>query len=132
MVLVDTSVWIDFFNGTTTPETERLDILLSSTIVIVGDLILAEILQGFRIDKDYRLAKRLLQELELIFLCNIPYGIKSADNYRQLRKQGITVRKTIDCLIATYCIENSLPLLYSDRDFEPFTEYLGLESALLL
>ena len=130
MVLVDTSVWIDFFNGTATLETERLDILLSSTIVIVGDLILAEILQGFRVDKDYRLAKRLLQELELVSLCNVCYGIKSADNYRQLRKQGITVRKTIDCLIATYCIENHLPLLYSDRDFEPFTEYLGLESAL--
>lgn len=114
MVLVDSSVWIDLFNGTTTPETERLDILLSSTIVIVGDLILAEILQGFRVDKDYRLAKGLLQELELISLTNISYGIKSADNYRQLRQQGITVRKTIDCLIATYCIENNLPLLYSE------------------
>ena len=132
MVLVDTSVWVDFFNGTTTLETKRLDILLSSTIVIVGDLVLAEILQGFRADKDYWLAKQLLQELELISLCNISYGIKSANNYRQLCKQGITIRKTIDCLIATYCIENNLPLLFSDKDFEPFTKYLGLKSAMLL
>lgn len=132
MVLVDTSVWIDFFNGKTTIQTEKLDTLLSSTIVIVGDLILAEILQGFRADKDYQLAKQLLKELELISLCNVVYGIKSADHYRKLRKQGITIRKTIDCIIATYCIENNLPLLYSDKDFEPFTRYFGLQSAMLL
>ncbi|WP_172657277.1 PIN domain nuclease [Myxosarcina sp. GI1] len=130
MVLVDTSVWIDYFNGKNTAQTEKLDILLSSTIVIVGDLILTEILQGFRADKDYRFAKQLLTELELISLCNVSYGIKSANNYRKLRKQGITIRKTIDCLIATYCIENKLPLLYSDKDFEPFTKYLNLKSAL--
>ncbi len=130
MVLVDTSVWIDFFNGNTTVQTETLETLLSSTIVIVGDLILAEILQGFRENRDYQLAKQLLTELELISLCNVSYGIKSADNYRKLRKQGITIRKTIDCLIATYCIENKLALLYSDKDFEPFTTYLDLESAL--
>ncbi|MGV2830002.1 type II toxin-antitoxin system VapC family toxin [Myxosarcina sp. GI1(2024)] len=129
MVVVDTSVWIDFFNGTTTTQTEKLDILLSSTRIIVGDLIIAEILQGFKADKDYRLAKQLLQELKLVSLCNVSYGIKSADNYRKLRKQGITIRKTIDCLIATYCIENKLPLLYSDKDFEPFAKYLKLQSA---
>lgn len=132
MVLVDTSVWIDYFNGNPTVQTGQLDTLLSSTIVIVGDLVLAEVLQGFRTDRDYQLAKQLLQGLELISLCNVSYGIKSADNYRKLRKQGITVRKTIDCLIATYCIENNVPLLYSDKDFEPFVTHLNLLSALEL
>lgn len=132
MVLVDTSVWIDYFNGQTTAQAEKLDALLSSTVVVIGDLILAEILQGFSSDKDYRLAKNLLTKLELVALCNVPRAIKSADNYRLLRKQGITIRKTIDCLIATFCIENNLPLLYSDKDFDPFTEHLGLKSALLL
>lgn len=132
MVLVDTSAWIDFFNGQATAHTEKLDSLLSSTIVVVGDLILAEVLQGFRADKDYKLAKKLLQELELVSLCNVAYAIKSADHYRLLRKKGITIRKTIDCLIATYCIENKLPLLYSDNDFDPFTKHLSLKSAILL
>ena len=130
MVLVDTSVWIDYFNGHSTAQTEKLDGLLSSTIVVVGDLILAEILQGFRSDRDYRIAKRLLQELELVSMCNIAYAIKSAENYRLLRKKGVTIRKTIDCLIATYCLENRLPLLYSDKDFNPFVEQLGLKAAL--
>ena len=132
MVLVDTSVWIDFFNGQATAHTEKLDSLLSSTIVVVGDLILAEVLQGFRADKDYKLAKKLLQELERVSLCNGAYAINSADHYRLLRKKGITIRKTIDCLIATYCIENKLPLLYSDNDFDPFTKHLSLKSAILL
>ena len=132
MVLVDTSVWIDFFNGQATAHTEKLDSLLSSTIVVVGDLILAEVLQGFRADKDYKLAKKLLQELERVSLCNGAYAMKSADLYRLLRKKGIIIRKTIDCLIATYCIENKLPLLYSDNDFDPFTKHLSLKSAILL
>ena len=129
MVLVDTSVWIEFFNGTPSPQTERLEELLSSTIIVMGDLILAEILQGFRSDKDYRKAKELLLELELVSLCSISNAIKSADNYRLLRKKGFTIRKTIDCLIATYCIEQKLPLLYTDKDFEPFTQHLNLKSA---
>ena len=132
MVLVDTSVWVDFFNGQTTAHTEKLDSLLSSTIVVVGDLILAEVLQGFRADKDYKLAKESLQALELVSLCSVAHAIKSADYYRLLRKKGITIRKTIDCLIATYCIEHKLPLLYSDNDFAPFTEHLSLKAALLL
>jgi predicted nucleic acid-binding protein len=132
VVLVDTSVWIDFFNGQATAHTEKLNNLLSSTIVVVGDLILAEVLQGFSADKDYNLAKKLLQELELVSLCNVAYAIKSADHYRLLRKKGITIRKTIDCLIATYCIENKLPLLYSDNDFDLFTKHLSLKSAVLL
>ena len=129
MVLVDTSVWVDFFNGKMTDETGKLDQYLSSTVIVVGDLILAEVLQGFRYDKDYRIAKSLLTELELVQLCNSDLAIKSAQNYRTLRKQGITIRKTIDCLIATYCIETKMPLLFSGRDFDPWVAHLKLMAA---
>lgn len=132
MVLIDTSVWVDFFNGKISSETEKLDHYLSSTVIIVGDLILAEVLQGFRNDKDYQIAKSLLTELELVQLCNSDLAIKSAQNYRMLRKQGITIRKTIDCLIATYCIETKTPLLFSDRDFVPYIENLRLKDASVL
>ncbi|MBU2714421.1 type II toxin-antitoxin system VapC family toxin, partial [Zooshikella harenae] len=118
MVLVDTSVWIDYFNGKATVHTDRLDSLLSTEIVVVGDLILAEILQGFRVDRDFKRAKELLTELDVYPLCNQYLAIKSAENYRTLRKKGITVRKTIDCIIATFCIERKIPLLFSDKDFE--------------
>lgn len=132
MVLVDTSVWVDFFNGKITGQTEKLDYYLSSTVLVVGDLILAEVLQGFRSDKDYRIAKSLLTELAKVQLCNTDVAIKSAQNYRALRKQGITIRKTIDCLIATYCIETKTPLLFSDRDFDPWIENLQLKDASVL
>lgn len=132
MVLVDSSVWIDYFNGRDTPTTSKLDALLSSTIVAVGDLILAEVLQGFRSDTDYNTARSLLLELEFHTLGGLDMGLKAAGHFRTLRKQGITVRKTVDCFIASYCIEHELPLLYSDRDFDPFTEYLGLQAALPL
>ncbi|MBF0204618.1 MAG: PIN domain nuclease [Desulfamplus sp.] len=129
MILVDTSVWVDFFNGNKSSQTEKLEHFLSSTVIIVGDLILAELLQGFRNDKDYQIAKSLLQECELVQLCDIELAIKSAQNYRILRKKGITIRKTIDCIIATYCIEKNIPLLFSDRDFEPFVNNLNLKDA---
>jgi predicted nucleic acid-binding protein len=129
VILVDTSVWIDYFNGIDSAQTDKLDTLLSSTTVIVGDLILAEVLQGFRTDRDYQKAKELLLALEPVSLCSISSAVESAENYRHLRKQGATVRKTIDCLIATYCIRNNLPLLYVDRDFDPFSKYLELQSA---
>ena len=132
MVLVDTSVWVDFFNGKLTDETEKLDHYLSSTVIVVGDLILAEVLQGFKNDKDYRIAKSLLTELEQVRLCNTDLAIKSAQNYRALRKQGITIRKTIDCLIATYCVETKTPLLFSDRDFDPWVAHLQLKDASVL
>ena len=130
MVLVDTSVWVQFFNGQETPQTAKLDELLSSTIIVVGDLILAEILQGFRLDNDYRQAKSLLTALELVSLTSTELAIQSADHYRTLRKKGITVRKTIDCLIATYCIKMQMPLLFEDKDFNPFVSHLGLKSIL--
>ena len=129
MVVVDTSVWVDFFNGKLTDETEKLDHYLSSTVIVIGDLILAEVLQGFRSDKDYRIAKSLLTELQQVRLCNTDLAIKSAQNYRALRKQGITIRKTIDCFIATYCVETKTPLLFSDRDFDPWVMHLELVAA---
>ncbi len=128
--MVDSSVWIDYFNGTATFATQKLDALLGVTPVCTGDLILAEVLQGFRQDKDYQTAKTLLCALPVHAMLGMDISIKSADNFRKLRQQGITVRKTIDTLIATYCIENGLPLLYSDRDFLPFQQYLGLQTAL--
>ncbi len=130
MVLVDSSVWIAYFNGTITPETQRLDTLLGQEPVGLGDLILAEVLQGFRLDKDYRIAKKLLTSLTVFDLLGQDLAIRAADNYRTLRKRGITVRKTADSIIATFCIQNDFALLHSDKDFLPFSTHLHLRSAL--
>lgn len=129
MILVDSSVWIDYFNGTETLATKKLDGLLGVQPVCIGDLILAEVLQGFRQDTDYQAAKNLLCALPIHSMVSTDISIKSADNFRVLRKQGITIRKTIDTLIATYCIETGLTLLHSDKDFQPFQQYLGLQTA---
>ena len=131
MVLVDSSVWIDYFStDRSTPQTEHLEQLVSTTPIVVGDLILAEVLQGFRNDNDYKTARSLLENFEMATISSVEIAIKSADNYRLLRKKGLTVRKTIDCLIATYCIENKISLLHSDRDFDAFVKHLGLKLAL--
>ncbi len=127
MILVDSSVWIDYFNGTETLATKKLDNLLGVQPVCTGDLILAEVLQGFRLDPDYQTAKTLLCSLPVHAMLGVNLSLKSAENFRQLRKQGITVRKTIDTMIATFCIENELPLLHSDKDFQPFQQFLGLQ-----
>jgi predicted nucleic acid-binding protein len=130
MVIVDSSVWIDYFNGKSTPQVDRLDQLLTNQPIAVGNLILTEVLQGFRQDADYNTDKRLLTSLTVFNLLEADLAIKSADNFRQLRKQGITVRKTIDVIIATFCIENDHELLFADRDFIPFVDHLGLKSAI--
>jgi len=130
MILVDSSVWIDYFRGSTTPQVERLDSLLGTELVAIGDLMLAEVLQGFSSDRDFNQAKRLMTSLEVIEIAGQEIAIKAARNFRSLRARGITVRKTIDTLIATRCIEGRHPLLFSDRDFDPFVEHLGLKSAL--
>lgn len=127
--MVDSSVWIDYFQGANTREADRLDVALGSHPVVVGDLILAEVLQGFRHEKDYRIAKSLFDELITLPLLGKEMAIKSAQNFRALRKIGITVQKTADVIIASYCIENALPLLFSDNDFEPFASHLGLIKA---
>jgi predicted nucleic acid-binding protein len=131
MVIVDSSVWIDYFNGRDIPEVAKLDRLLETELLGVGDLILAEVLQGFRQDKDYQTAKRLLTSLTVFEMLGAEMAMKSADNFRDLRKKGITVRKTVDVMIATFCIENGHELLFSDKDFNftPFVEHLGLMPA---
>ena len=130
MILVDSSVWVDYFNGQVSRETDFLDALLGTEPVAIGDLILAEVLQGFRSDADYEAAKELLASLTTYDLLGAALAIKTADNYRALRRRGITVRKTVDAIIATFCIERRTPLLYSDRDFDPFVRHLGLKPAL--
>lgn len=130
MILVDSSVWIDYFRGTLTPQAERLDALLSHEPILTGDLILTEVLQGFGRERDFNQAKKLLTSLNVIELGGQDVAIQAAKNFRTLRARGVTVRKTIDTVIATRCIENDLALLYSDRDFDPFVEQLGLRSAM--
>lgn len=130
MILVDSSVWIDYFRGTPTPEAEKLDSLLGTEPIATGDLILTEVLQGFVSDRDFNQAKKLLTSLAIVDLAGEDIAIQAAKNFRVLRAHGITVRKTIDTVIATRCIESRMPILYSDRDFDPFVEHLGLRSAL--
>lgn len=130
MILADTSIWIDFFNGKVTTETDFLDNALAEGNVIIGDLIILEILQGIRHDKDYNKTKKALETLEQFELFGRSMVFECANNFRKLRKKGLTVRKTADLIIASFCIKNKIPLLFSDRDFLPFTENLGLNSAL--
>ena len=130
MILVDSSVWIDYFRGTPTPQTDFLDALLGREPILIGDLILAEVLQGFSSDRDFEQARTLLGALEVVPLGGAAIAIQAARNFRTLRALGITVRKTIDTLIATSCIEHDHALLFSDRDFDPFVRYLGLRSAM--
>jgi predicted nucleic acid-binding protein len=130
VILVDSSVWIDYFRGTPTPQTEKLDSLLGIEPIATGDLILTEVLQGFVSDRDFNQARKLMTSLVIVDLAGQGLAIQAARNFRALRKLGVTVRKTIDTVIATRCIESKMPLLYSDRDFDPFVEHLGLRSAL--
>lgn len=127
MILVDSSVWIDYFNGQKTDASEYLDSVLGKEYLLIGDLILTEVLQGFKSEKDFNTGKKLLTSLEVVDLSNQHLAIKSAENFRALRKIGLTVRKTIDVVIATYCIEKNITLLQSDKDFLPFSEHLGLK-----
>jgi predicted nucleic acid-binding protein len=126
LIFVDSSVWIDFFNGRPTIQVDQLDGLLGREPLVVGDIVLAEVLQGFRRDRDFRIARELLTALRVRRVLNRQIALKSVDNFRSLRKRGVTVRKTIDSIIATFCITNRFWLLHSDRDFDPFEEYLGL------
>lgn len=130
MIVVDSSVWIDYFNGVSSPATDKLDRLLGIEPLAVGDVILAEVLQGFRSDAHYEIAKSLMSSLIVVEMLGEAHAIRCADNDRALRKRGVTVRKTIDVFIATYCIEAKCPLLFQDEDFLPFVEHLGLVSAI--
>ena len=126
MIVVDTSVWIDYVNGVVTPQTNILDIELESSRLATGDLIIVEFLQGFRDDRQFLKAKDLMDSLEYYDFAGREMAINAAQNFRRLRKKGITIRKTIDVLIATFCIEYGFELLHNDRDFDPMEEILGL------
>ncbi len=130
MILVDSSVWIDYFRGDRTLQTNKLDALLGTELIGMGDLILAEVLQGFDRERDFNRARKLLTSFVIVELAGPDIAIQAARNFRTLRARGITVRKTIDTVIATRCIESAYPLLYSDRDFDPFCKHLGLQPAL--
>jgi len=127
VILVDSSVWIDFFRGTRTPQAERLDVLLGTTRIAVGDLILAEVLQGVRDEREFQQVRKTLDSFEQVDLVGRDIAIQAAKNFRKLRDLGLTVRKTIDALIATWCIESNYMLLHSDRDFDAFELHLGLQ-----
>ena len=128
MILVDSSVWIDYFNGSHIWQVELLDKLLQQKPIIMGDLILAEVLQGFRSDKDFNLAKKFLSALPLRTLGGYKVALQSASHYRELRKKGVTVRKTIDLIIATFCMIENMALLHNDQDFEPMEKHLSLKT----
>jgi predicted nucleic acid-binding protein len=126
VTLVDTSVWIDYFNGIESEHTESLDSILSEQTVIVGDIILTEILQGFNSDKEFQLAKQALSPLDCVHLGGKSLAIKAASNFRFLRSKGVTIRKTVDMLIATWCINHEVALLHNDKDFDHIVAHLPL------
>ena len=125
-IVVDTSIWIDFFNEHRTVQTETLDRLLGTDLLGTGDIILTEVLRGFKTDRGFRAAKQHLSSLFIFDMLGYENAIRSAENYRFLRKRGITIRATADVIIASFCIANGHSLLFSDSDFKPFVEYLGL------
>jgi hypothetical protein len=127
MIVVDSSVWIDYFNGKGTAQTDLLHSSLENTSIIMGDLILTEILQGFQDAKQFKIAKDLLTDLPFMPMVGRVIALLSAENYRSLRRRGVTVRKTMDVLIGTFCIYHQLPLLHDDRDFDPMIKFLGLK-----
>ena len=128
MILVDSSVWIDYFRGTVSPQTEKLDSLLGQQPLAIGDLSLTEVLQGFDDDRAFHGARKMLTSLMVVELGGQEIAIQAAKNLRALRRLGVTVRKTIDTVIATRCIEDGYELLHADRDFDPFARHLGLRT----
>jgi hypothetical protein len=128
MILVDSSVWIDYYNGKITPQTDWLDSVLGKEMIVTGDIILVEILQGFKRDRDFHKAKELLLSFPFMEMLGRELAVKSAENYRFLRKKGVTVRKTIDVIIGTFCIQYGLTLLHDDQDFVPIEKHLKLKA----
>jgi len=128
LILVDSSVWIDYFKGAATAHTDKLDMLLGREPLAIGDLILTEVLQGFDSESDFKQVRKMLTSLTVVELCGTEIAIQAARNFRTLRNLGVTVRKTIDTVIATRCIESGYDLLHNDRDFDPFVKHLGLRA----
>jgi len=129
VIVVDSSVWIDFLNGRRAPHVERLRATLGTDEIIVGDLMLCEVLQGLDGERAARQVESLLRRFEIVPMAGEAIAVVAARNFRSLRKRGITVRKTIDLLIGTWCIENRRALLHNDSDFRPMARYLGLIEA---
>lgn len=127
MIVADTSAWIDYVRGIDAPHTNLLDYELDHNRIITGDLIITEFLQGFRNEKEYQAAKEIMESLEYHDFVGKKIALQSAKNFRILRRSGITVRKTIDVIIATFCIENGFELLHNDRDFDSMEKILGLQ-----
>ncbi len=127
MIFLDSTVLIDYFNGSNNWQVKVLDSILGKELVVIGDYVLTEVLQGFRNEKEYQKAKTILLTFPCYDIGGKEMALQSAKNYRYLRKKGMTIRKTIDTMIATFCIENKFTLLHNDKDFEPFTKYLSLE-----
>jgi predicted nucleic acid-binding protein len=126
MIVVDTSVWIDHLNDIATPEVTELRYLVGREPILVGDLILCEVLQGLRSDREAAQVERALRRFHVASMLDADLAARAAQFYRQLRSKGITFRKTIDLIIATFCIERGHALLHADRDFEPIEQHLGL------
>jgi len=126
VILVDSSVWVDYFRGKPTAQTVLLEGLLDSQEIAIGDLIFTEVLQGCRFDKEFNEVRRLLARLDLVVLGGEDVVVQAARNYRKLRSLGITVRGTIDVVLATRCIVSGHQLLHSDRDFDALERHLGL------
>ncbi len=127
MIVVDTSVWIDYIRGVIAPHTDLLDHELQKNRIITGDLIITEFLQGFKNESDFNKGKQIMDSLEYRDFLGRDIAILAAQNFRILRSNGITIRKTIDLIIATFCIENNLELIHNDRDFDPIETFLGLK-----
>ena len=127
MIFLDSTVLIDYFNGKTNWQVEILESILGKELVVIGDYVLTEVLQGFRSDKEFQKAKAILLSFPCFDIGGKKIAIQSAKNFRYLRKKGVTVRKTIDVIIATYCIEHNLILLHNDKDFDPFVKNLKLK-----
>jgi predicted nucleic acid-binding protein len=128
MILVDSSVWIDFFNGVKNPPANFLYENLGREVFVTGDLVILEVLQGFVSDKDYETGRKVMESLPFFNLCGKEIAVATSINYRKLRKKGVTIHKTIDMVIATFCIENNIRLLHNDRDFLPLEKFAGLQS----
>ena len=128
MILIDSSVWINYFNGVFNQKTDFLYSNLGREEFVIGDLIYTEVLQGFSDERSYRKAKELLDVFPFKNIGGKEIALSSAKNYRILRKKGVTIRKTVDVFIATFCIENNVSLLQNDRDFEPFIRLFNLQS----
>ena len=128
MILTDSSVWINHINHVVNEPVRRLRELIPAGPLLMGDLILCDILQGFRTETEARFVERTLSRFEAVALCSPELAVKAAANYRFLRTRGITIRKTIDVIIGTFCIERGHHLLHSDRDFEPMERLLGLRT----